>query len=224
MKKSDSAALTMNACRRLSFVIDFAQMDLRSLKKEKWASLRVQLSMFLAGERDIAKGHILFSTSDIQDADTPSIFRLQLETRELLQQLVRNRNVTAGGELRVSQVRVDGLDCVIVPALDSFDWKTDTRLCVGRNQLWISGPPRDAFLMTLLLLLVNESTDRIRVCPECERIFLRIRRQEFCSSRCVDRRNKRQWRSERKNRLLETRQARERYARLRKKARTKKRA
>ena len=46
----------------------------------------------------------------------------------------------------------------------------------------------------LLLLIVHHPTrSRLRSCPECRAVFLRIRKQRYCSRRCVNRANMRAW-------------------------------
>jgi hypothetical protein len=42
------------------------------------------------------------------------------------------------------------------------------------------------FLMKLLLLLNEQSLDNVSDCPECGKIFYRIRRQKYCSPKCTN--------------------------------------
>lgn len=56
----------------------------------------------------------------------------------------------------------------------------------------------DAFRFCLADLLREVTTDRLRLCPECEGLFLRVRGQRYCSPRCTDRVNKRAWREQRR--------------------------
>ena len=66
-----------------------------------------------------------------------------------------------------------------------------------RNALFAAGSTRDTFLLTLFFLLAREPTDKIRMCPECHALFLRVRKQQYCSRRCVKRVNMRTWRASR---------------------------
>ena len=52
----------------------------------------------------------------------------------------------------------------------------------------VRGRSRDVFFEVLFGLLAQEPADQIRLCPrpECGRMFYRIRRQEYCSRRCVN--------------------------------------
>ena len=44
------------------------------------------------------------------------------------------------------------------------------------------------------LVEVLVKTQKIRRCPECSDLFLKIRKQKYCSRTCVNRVNKRDWR------------------------------
>lgn len=51
----------------------------------------------------------------------------------------------------------------------------------------------------LLLLVMNHPTrSRLRCCPECSAVFLRIRKQRYCTRRCVNRANMRTWLKDRR--------------------------
>jgi hypothetical protein len=96
---------------------------------------------------------------------------LQVKAREML--------LSAAGEMRVSSVRTS-LEKKIIP-------QEKYRIFSFRGSI------PALFLETLFWLIVS-CPDRIRRCPECERLFVRIRKQEYCSRTCVNRVNKRDWR------------------------------
>lgn len=81
----------------------------------------------------------------------------------------------------------------------------------GRCVLHVEGDTRGAFLTTLLFLLAQQSTNRVSKCPECDRLFLRVRKQLYCSRTCVNRANKRDWRKTQKGKENGRAQARARY-------------
>lgn len=47
------------------------------------------------------------------------------------------------------------------------------------------------------LVEIGKTLMRIRVCPEpkCRQLFVRVRKQVYCSRRCVNRANQREWRN-----------------------------
>lgn len=53
--------------------------------------------------------------------------------------------------------------------------------------LRIGGSVQAGFLLSLALLLATEAGSRVKQCPECGRLFARVRRQIYCSSQCTDR-------------------------------------
>jgi hypothetical protein len=65
----------------------------------------------------------------------------------------------------------------------------------GRTVQVISGATKDVAIITLVHMLAREDTSPVRRCPECKTIFLRVRRQQYCSRACVNRANKRAWRA-----------------------------
>ena len=64
----------------------------------------------------------------------------------------------------------------------------------------IAGSVRAAFLFTLWYLFASKAGDRVRACPECGRIFLRVRRQIYCSPKCTNRATWRNYPEQKKRR------------------------
>jgi endogenous inhibitor of DNA gyrase (YacG/DUF329 family) len=71
------------------------------------------------------------------------------------------------------------------------------------------GSAREAVLLRLLYLLARHGHESIRPCPECGRLFWRVRRQLYCSRTCVNRVNMRAWTKAEKKKAR-TRSARKR--------------
>jgi endogenous inhibitor of DNA gyrase (YacG/DUF329 family) len=44
----------------------------------------------------------------------------------------------------------------------------------------------------------------VRRCPECQTVFYRVRKQQYCSRRCTNRANMRQWRQTEKGKTRES--------------------
>lgn len=55
------------------------------------------------------------------------------------------------------------------------------------RRLRIGGSVRAAFLLTLAFLIAGKGAVPVLKCPECGRLFVRVRRQKYCSSTCTDR-------------------------------------
>ena len=75
----------------------------------------------------------------------------------------------------------------------------------------IKGNVRDTFLFTLSFLLLHEGIDRIRECPECHKIFYRVRRQIRCSAACTNRVLVRAFRERQKSRRRRDHKTRARH-------------
>ena len=67
------------------------------------------------------------------------------------------------------------------------------------------------FLWILSHLLEQGPTDAIRQCPECETIFYRVRKQQYCTRRCVARASMRKWRQTETGKRYERSRGRARY-------------
>lgn len=53
--------------------------------------------------------------------------------------------------------------------------------------------PTLLFVKAVLLLAAEPAAARLRLCPECESMFLRIRKQQYCGRKCVNKANMRAW-------------------------------
>src|SRR5262249_9087918 len=61
----------------------------------------------------------------------------------------------------------------------------------------VFAPLRTLFFWYLFWLLLAEPWDRIQRCPECATIFVRIKKQAYCSRACGRRVTQRRWRERR---------------------------
>lgn len=67
-------------------------------------------------------------------------------------------------------------------------------LGTGPEMSVMQGEVRDLFIFQVLQLLFDrERSSLIRRCPQCEKFFLRTRRQLYCSKKCVDAANRAAW-------------------------------
>jgi hypothetical protein len=82
-----------------------------------------------------------------------------------------------------------------------------------RLLLRMTGSLMEMFSIAILLALFSEGTSRITQCPECRLAFFRIRKQKYCSKRCINRVSRRTWLRNPANREKEAEWAHERYRR-----------
>ena len=57
----------------------------------------------------------------------------------------------------------------------------------ARNALLLDGAPFDVLAFAISRILDLAGNDRVRACPQCDAVFVKIGRRKFCSDRCVAR-------------------------------------
>jgi hypothetical protein len=204
------------AKERLEFAIRLAQMDLDRLRPGDWLNLRDDLDAFLGrnlvnwlvsqedpGAPLVAIGDIVGVPTEAPYPEqyTMDDFRvLQQETKRILSRMLDQREgVDVPSSPLLISVRCDLMNFGYVPSL------------AGRNMLEVSGTTQNTFHMVLYTLLSREPTDRILRCPECQTIFYRVRKQQYCSRPCVHRAAARKWRRTEKGQQYERQRSRTRY-------------
>jgi hypothetical protein len=214
---------TMNAAR-LQFAVQFAQMDLDTLRPGDWMNLRWDLQLFLNLEGkdtplelqrklqsgtyvpDISHGGVMAVVLDgpqLTDMPEADIKALQAETQAVFTEVVTTRNPPHKTEYDIE-----------IPArwaIISLDAHPLSKGRPGRNLVVVKGTARNMFLLVLLLLLKEEPTDRILPCPECGRLFYRVRKQAYCSRSCVNRATVRKWRATEEGKQQDRERAATRY-------------
>src|SRR5262249_15870386 len=142
---------------------------------------------FGKGRRDFllfSRGHVHITPLAYplpQEFSEENFRELQTEVKSILNTMIDWRNP---GTLRQKSIHIQKRYTVI---------PCDHMGLTGQNMIHIHGPTRDMFLEALFLLL-QEDTERIRRCPECDKLFYRVRKQQFCSRQCTNRANVRTWR------------------------------
>ena len=204
----------MTDTERLQFLIRFAQLDLDALRPGDWLNLRDDLGGFLTGSvygryyADLADYEPMGGDIEIRPFDPPSpleypeeAFRdLQKETLHILESMVLEARAGRGTwapipvQIRFAAPSLDGL----VPV-------------AGQHLLIAEGSTRDAFLLRVFTLLLRHPTNRIRRCPECDRIFYRVGKQQYCTRVCVNRATVRTWRQRPAVQSEEQERAHQRY-------------
>lgn len=188
------------ADERLAFAVAFAQMDLSQFRPGDWLNLRGDLTSFLG----LTPGSVtpLASLGGIEAviAD-PHPQEWAEKDFEKLQKTTYGLLVSKAEDIEMAQIREPSTE-------KGPRTENDSRPFSGGNLLFVVAPrspgrpafptfygsASNMFFLILALLLGQQPSDRIRRCPECQRLFLRIRKQEYCSRMCVNRVNKRTWR------------------------------
>jgi hypothetical protein len=218
-----------DAAERLKFAVQFSQLDLDNLRPGDWMNLRDDLVQFIFGpharwvqEFKELDEVIKQSPHDVQAQDRVMLrhlrepkrllpplpneypeddFRsLQEDVRMLLRSLVGRRDQTLRG-IRSVPIAVY-VTVLIVPPMEGKP---------ERRMLTPTGPTRDVFLWILSHLLEQGPTNPIRKCPECDTIFYRIRKQQYCSRTCVTRAGMRKWRQTETGKRYERARSQTRY-------------
>jgi hypothetical protein len=78
---------------------------------------------------------------------------------------------------------------------------------------FIESTPSQLFFIRFGLALMERGTSEIQSCPECDRVFYRIRKQKYCSKTCINRVSRRKWLNDPKNKKKERQWAQKRYKR-----------
>src|SRR5262249_7141942 len=73
--------------------------------------------------------------------------------------------------------------------------------------------PWKLFFIRFGLVLMEEGTSQVQKCPECSRVFYRVRKQVYCSKTCINRVSRRKWLEKPNNKKKDRQWARERYER-----------
>jgi hypothetical protein len=173
----------------LRFLVDFARLELDRLTPAGWADLRAHLvELLTGGEQQPAAAPITMVDIRPEAAAWPKdlVRRLQVDIRELLERLVSQREGLRTGQLGPAPA----ITLTRAPRL----WLVPLGPR-GRTLRMVDGlPVDDAVRYAAWDLLGREPSPRVQRCPEARcgrRLFYRVRRQRFCSTRCLYRAIKR---------------------------------
>ena len=161
---------------RVRFAVDFVTQDVLSMRGPALNKLRQDVAAFLGLTRKgrIPPGALVAQVSVVRPpyprtASKSMLFRLQRDARAMLEQAVEGKGLSP---TTIS----DGQDLLV----DVVGGTT------GPRSLRIGGSMRAGFLLTLALLLSGKAGASVRKCLECKRLFIRVRRQMYCQSKCTD--------------------------------------
>lgn len=178
---------------RVELAVRFVQMDLDAFRPSDWANLRGDLERMRWPSRSAAnarrrgeRAELVVPHAPWQDPERElperMIRKLQRETEQLLTDIVDARQTVQRKPF--------------VPATSHLLKVRARPLVLGdRIVRQVEGRPRDLFLHLLFSSFEHGPVDRLRRCPECQILFVRRRKQMYCSERCNNRVTARKWRA-----------------------------
>lgn len=166
---------------QLKFVVDLAQKDLTDMRPGDLLNLRDDFQVFFWAKTGTDIRGPIGETITPFEHPLPHEFTLenfvalQKEAYAILSEIVAGRD-TGMPSAPMREIKAK---------LTAFSFHG----MKNRSILQAQGSTRDMFLLRLYLLLGQEPVDRILRCKatDCNRIFYRKRKQEFCSTRCTNR-------------------------------------
>jgi hypothetical protein len=160
-------------------LVELAEFDPETARPGDWLNYQAGLTMLTVGGNVQMATHLLVEKPlKLPDPET--------EVRAVhadLQKVVRQ--FAAGGRVELVPVTAK------VAAIGSEPAPT--------GRLLVTGSRRDTAILMAVMLLARPEQPPLALCPEDGRVFLRVRRQQYCSRACVNRANVRAYRQ----RLLE---------------------
>ena len=175
---------------RLKFVVALATMDLDKARPGDWSNLRDDLGAFFGLTRQNFNQEFnvrtpgawlpipMSSPGTMSDQD---LRQLQMETRKILEYVSAPR--PAGQKGAQAGPRFCN------QTIEKRPYLTDE----GGLAYLITGEPHELFLEVLFKLFEQAgSVSPVLRCPECDDLFYRVRKQRYCTRRCVSKAN---WRT-----------------------------
>jgi len=175
--------------QRLRWLVNFASLELMTLRAADHFTLREELTDFLLPLKTSLAPGGLHTYADPEAGPrpeaypTPELAALQAEIHEAFERTIRSR------------VDPEALPAVTLPTLCyRSPYVPPAQGVPGRHCLSVSGSVRDLVWLLFHHLLATEDTADLTKCPECDRIFLRQTNQRYCRKACANRVGQRAWR------------------------------
>jgi hypothetical protein len=232
MKKTHTAA------DRLRWFLEFAQRPWNAeLKDWEFLKLKEEIIEFIGGSainepvRFRAKNpnptgyhndnEPIYKTSSAHEviaawATTDEVKRLAVSANWYLRRFLASTQTIQRGTLTPDGEFIAHGNPEIVPKKrdDTIRFGTPSVSFHMPTATWlIETKPSHLFFIRFGLVLMEEGTSHIETCPECNRLFYRVRKQKFCSKTCINRVSRRNWLEKPRNKRKERQWARERYQR-----------
>ena len=157
----------------LFFAVKLVDADFATLSRADWMKLREELDHVLGRDkihvRSERAGVLVdpsFSLPRPQQFKKPEFSSLQRKAKSILEDVVRGQSIGR------KQYRPD-IGFQTLPDKD-------------RSVLHVQGSVQDVFVYVLLQALTRTSIHPVRRCAVCGRIFVRVRKQLYCTRRCTN--------------------------------------
>jgi hypothetical protein len=177
---------------KVAWALGFAELNLDTLRPGDRLNLLSDLHEFF-DLHDALRLGVTANGLSLPESARPEqweeIRSLQEKTRGLLGGLVQTRR-----QWGVPIPEILLREITVGPSLHPPLAKPDPAVDQSKAGLIFSAPWQDAFLLLLSLCLWQVNLDNLAACPECDKLFLRVRRQRYCSRACTNRANVREWR------------------------------
>jgi hypothetical protein len=184
--------MIMNLRENVVWSLRFAEFDLEKLRPGDKLNLWSELHEFFVlpdSLRLVVTAYGLPLVETVKEEHWKEICQLQEKTRALLGGLGQTKQEWGRPipEIPLQEIKVG-------PSLHPRLAKPDPAVDQSKAGLIFSAPWQDAFLLLLSLCLWQVNLDNLAACPECDKLFLRVRRQRYCSRVCTNRATVREWR------------------------------
>jgi hypothetical protein len=169
----------------IAFLVRFANADLEAFREGDWLNLQDDLAAFehltpLLGPMKLVMA--IQKHGPLSAYKATVFLGLQKAIHNLLLRVAESTSSDAS-----QLVEAGALDLVEVALTIDVNPSMGPALVLAGKLLPL------LFIKAGLLLATDPAALRLRVCPECESMFLRVRKQRYCGRRCVNRANMRTW-------------------------------
>jgi hypothetical protein len=188
----------------IAFLVRFANANLKAYREGDWLNLQDDLAAFEHRTPLLGPMKLLMAIEEHEPlgAYEPTVFLVLQEAIHDL--LLRVAESTSPDTDRL--VEAGALDLVQVALTIDVNRREGPVLMLAGKLMPL------LFIKAGLLLATEPAALRLRCCPECESIFLRVRKQRYCCRRCVNRANMRAWLASREGRKAHRASSRRSYA------------
>jgi hypothetical protein len=150
----------------LKFIVDFAQADFESISRHEYRMLERGISYFLY--RDVSAGWT---------ATAPQLKTMQLFQQGALEPL---KNISRRQSVFLKDLTL------------SFWCYPDG----AGARVQVVGDQHAKLLYQIVRVIESVGFEKVQACPECGRLFVKVTKKRFCSTRCQSRVYMRQYRKD----------------------------
>ena len=208
---------------RLTFLVQFVQMDLNTLRPGDWLNLRDDLCRYMNQPSSntwyINRDDPLWTTTPCAviaaiQSTTATVLDLRVdgnaEARDAAEALQRYYPDESQTVETLSYTRERNAFTIGPQDVNLLTKHHEASGSISSITRYYTDA-HSAFFQAVMLHLSSEPTDAVRRCPECHTLFVRVRKQVYCSRTCVNRVAVRKFRATDEGKQTEGTRARARY-------------